>query len=523
MINYQGEKMINVFIEALKKAYQNGLKNDEYMCPLVAWKDKNSYGRIKDGDVVILCFSRGEREIQLTQALLGHAHFPCQGLPHLKIITLVHFHHRLNVDVAFPRPIIKDNLGEVLSRHGIRQARIAESEKGIHIGKFLSGGQEEAYPGEERYIIPTTPDTKKKPEMNLPKVAAMVKEKLLDKVYPFIAVNIANADVFGHFPDETLMDSCVAAIDKYLGEILQAARQCNYVTLITADHGVIETAHDPETGQISLGHTTNPVSFVVVPPSSLSQKYFLLKNKGKLSNIAPTILDILRIPKPKIMAEESLFSRGPQMSHPRCLLVILDGWGNGTPGEHNPIWRTPTPCWDAILAQYPNALLAASGEAAGKLPHAPGNSEAGHENIGAGRVILQTDTLLAKGFTGNPILEEAVETSKEKGKNLHIIGMLSHKSSHGKIKYIENMLVLAAKKNLNSIYVHGVLDSRSTPTPTSGPEFLRELEAIFQRQGRGNLATLIGRDIALDRNRHWEKTEMTYRALVFGEGKEVSS
>jgi len=521
MMHYQKPKVINAFIKALKETYKQGLKNDEYLTPLVAWKDNSPYGRIKDGDVVILCFSRGEREIQLTQALLGEAPFSCQKFANLKIVTLVNFHHSLNVEVAFSRPVIQNNLGEILSKFGIKQARIAESEKGAHIGKFLSGGKEEPYPGEERIIIPTTSESKKRPEMNLAKVTEIVKEKLSSKNYPFIAVNIANADVFGHFPDENLMDACVSVIDKYLGEIVKTAQQYNYITLITADHGVIEIAHDPKTGKMHLGHTTNPVPFVVVPPPSLPENAFILKNHGKLANVAPTILDIFSLPKPKDMTEESLLLKKPKIENPQCLLIILDGWGYGTEGPHNPIWRTPTPNWDAIIAKYPWVLLAASGEAVGKLPNAPGNSEAGHENIGAGRVVLQADVLLAKDFINNPVLEGAIKTVKERGTNLHLLGILSHKSSHGKIKYIENMLVLAARRNFNSVYIHGILDGRSAPTPTSGPQFLEELSIILQMQGVGNLVTLIGRNIALDRNQNWRKTEIAYRALVFGEGVKV--
>lgn len=518
---YQGQKTTGAFIKALRETYKQGLKNDEYLTPLVAWKNNKPYGLIKNGDVVVLCFSRGEREIQLTQALLGKAPFSCEEFHYLKVITLVNFHHNLDVEVAFPRSIIKDNLGEVLSKYGFRQARIAESEKGTHIGKFLSGGQEESYPGEERFIIPTTPESKKKPEMNLPKVAAVVKEKLRSKLYPFIAINLANADVFGHFPNEDLMDACVGAIDRYLGKILETAQQYGYITIITADHGVIEVAHDPQTGQMCLSHTTNPVPFIIVPPFSLSSETFILKNGGKLANVAPVILDILNIPKPQAMTEESLLFKKPKLKNPQCLLIILDGWGYGTPGEHNPIWRTPTPHWDAILKKYPWVLLDASGEAVGKLPGAPGNSEAGHENIGAGRVVLQADALLAKGFTNNSVLIEGIETVKKRRTSLHLLGILSHQSSHGKIEYIKNILDLAAKENLDSVYVHGILDGRNAPTPTSGPRFLEELQVIFQTQGVGDLATLIGRDIALDRNKNWEKTKMAYDALIFGKGKRV--
>ncbi len=208
------------------------------------------------------------------------------------------------------------------------------------------------------------------------------------------------------------------------------------------------------------------------------------------------------------------------------LLLILDGWGIGRQDETNPIYLGETPFWDELLRDQPHSRLAASGEAVGLKPGKAGNSEAGHMNMGAGRLILQDDVRLDLAlkdgsFSRNEIFLQTFERVRQRGSSLHLIGLLSEKSSHGSIDYPVALLEMAREAGLKQAYLHLIFDGRSTQ-PGSAPLLLEKLEARLDEIGLGTVVTGVGRGIALDRDGNYAKTQRAFDALVTGTGRKFA-
>ena len=206
----------------------------------------------------------------------------------------------------------------------------------------------------------------------------------------------------------------------------------------------------------------------------------------------------------------------------RVLLIILDGWGFGRENDSNPIFMANTPVWDEYLRRYPNARLGASGQEVGLQKNKAGNSEAGHMNIGAGRVVLQDDVRLDMAmqdgsFYTNEIFVHIMEDNKQHGSSLHLITLLTEKSSHGSIAYPLALLRMAKERGLEQVYVHVIFDGRST-VPGSAPDLLKKFEALINEIGVGQIVTGVGRGIALDRVGNYAKTQRAFDALVLGSG-----
>ncbi len=206
----------------------------------------------------------------------------------------------------------------------------------------------------------------------------------------------------------------------------------------------------------------------------------------------------------------------------KVLLIILDGWGMGAQDETNPIFLAETPVWDDLLKNHPVRYLRASGNAVGLEDGKAGNSEAGHLNIGAGRVVPQDDVRLENAmkdgaFGENPVFVSAVEQAKQSGKAVHLFALLTKKSSHGSIDYPLELLGLCKRLEMENVYVHIIFDWRSTP-PGSAPELLRELEEKMRQIGVGTIVSGVGRGIALDRDKNWAKVKKAYDSLTIGKG-----
>jgi 2,3-bisphosphoglycerate-independent phosphoglycerate mutase len=206
------------------------------------------------------------------------------------------------------------------------------------------------------------------------------------------------------------------------------------------------------------------------------------------------------------------------------LLIILDGWGIGKEDQGNPIFLAHTPCWDNLTCHHPNSQLDASGEAVGLQAGKTGNSEAGHMNIGAGRVILQDDVRLETAmqdgsFYTNEVFLQTIDDVKCHGKNLHLIGLLTEKSSHGSIEYPLALLRISKALGLNRVYLHLIFDGRSTE-PGSAPALLEKLECQLDKIGIGQVVSGVGRAIALDRDGNYAKTQRAFDAFVSGKGKQ---
>lgn len=205
-------------------------------------------------------------------------------------------------------------------------------------------------------------------------------------------------------------------------------------------------------------------------------------------------------------------------------LLILDGWGNGNASDaNNAIAVAKTPNMDKFLAQHPHAELKCSGEAVGLPDGQMGNSEVGHLNIGAGRVVYQELTRITKAiregdFFENPVFLNAIKTVKSHGGALHLMGLLSDGGVHSHNKHLYALLNLAKQEGVKDVYVHAFLDGRDVP-PSSAAEFVQLLEKEIAKIGIGKIATISGRYYAMDRDKRWERVEKAYVAIALAKGE----
>ena len=199
-------------------------------------------------------------------------------------------------------------------------------------------------------------------------------------------------------------------------------------------------------------------------------------------------------------------------------LIILDGWGHGEESEHNAIANANTPNWDALLKTYPNALLKTSGNAVGLPEGQMGNSEVGHMNLGAGRIVYQNFTRINKAvadgdFFNNEVLCNAIDKAKANGGAVHLAGLLSPGGVHSHEAQIFAACEMAVQRGITKLYVHGILDGRDVP-PRSAEPSITALQAKLDELGTGSIATLTGRYYAMDRDNRWERVEPAYVAMT---------
>ena len=296
--------------EAIREAYKTG-QEDETLEPLILTsRNGKVVGRIKKGDSVIFYNIRGEREIELTRSLTEKAFsaFPVENDMEVHYATMIEYDRALNVDIAFPPDgEIRDTLSEVLSRYGFRQVKITEAEKAVHVGFFLNGKRGELFPGEERVIVPTRKDVAlfdEAPQMSIEEITATVIQKIRKDDYRFIFANFPNVDVVGHIENENAILSAVEAVDSATGQVVEAALQAGVSVMVSADHGTVEKWLYPD-GAVDTGHTNSPVPFILIEPSGLVS----LRAAGGLTDVAPTVLDVLGIEKPAAMTGESLIAK----------------------------------------------------------------------------------------------------------------------------------------------------------------------------------------------------------------------
>jgi 2,3-bisphosphoglycerate-independent phosphoglycerate mutase len=509
--------------KTVKELYKEG-QTDYSLEPIVLVdEDDHPLGRIKDGDSVIFCCRRGEREIQLTEAFTeaGFNHFPRPYFQNLNFVILTLYHEKFkDLPVAFAPSKISDTLGEVVSRAGLRQLHTSESEKFSHVTFFFNGGNNQPFKGEDDIRIPSPKGVPfdQIPELSLPQVAEQVLQGIKEQ-YDFIVTNFANGDVIGHTSNNDAKVKCASVVDAHLGRVVDAAVGSDYVVLITADHGNLEEMTNTD-GTPHVAHTTNPVKFILIDPRFSST---LSLRDGKLADVAPTVLSALGLGQPSTMDGESLVSGHAWGGQRRVLLIILDGWGIGKADATDPIHLAQTPRWDDLLRRYPNSQLQASGDAVGLQSGKAGNSEAGHMNLGAGRVVPQDDVRLDQAmkdgsFYTNEIFCRVIDNARQHNTSLHLIGLLTEKSSHGSIDYPLALLRMAKEHGLDKVYLHMIFDGRSTE-PGSVPALLEKLEAKVEEIGIGQIVSGVGRGIALDRDGNYSKTKRAFDALVNGVGK----
>ncbi len=211
---------------------------------------------------------------------------------------------------------------------------------------------------------------------------------------------------------------------------------------------------------------------------------------------------------------------------PVCL-IILDGFGAASPGPGNAVSEAKIPNLDSYFARYPSTTLGSSGADVGLPDGQMGNSEVGHLNIGAGRIVYQDLTRISRAiedgsFFANPVLLEAVDRAKSAGAALHLMGLLSDGGVHSHNTHLYALLKLAKDRGLEKVYVHCFLDGRDTP-PRSAGVYIEQLESEMAAIGVGRIATVSGRYYAMDRDKRWERTKLAYDALVYGRGERAAS
>ena len=296
----------------LRDSYKNGVY-DEYIEPAVICSGEEPIGRIKEGDSVIFFNYREDRARQLTKAFVipGFSKFSAENFKNLSFATMTQYEKNLPAEVAFPPVEIKECLGKTLGEKKFSQLRIAETEKFAHVTYFFNGGNEEPFPKEDRLIIPSKDVSRfdEVPEMSAHEITDKVVENIEKDKYDFILMNFANADIIGHTGNEKAAIEAIEIIDECMEKIIQLVLSKKGCLLITADHGNVEEMMNTHTGERETEHSINPVPLWYVTPENhreKPQKESLPNVAGLLSDVAPTILEIMGIEKSPEMTGESL-------------------------------------------------------------------------------------------------------------------------------------------------------------------------------------------------------------------------
>lgn len=513
-------------IQAVKNAYRAG-QEDEALEPIVLVDENNRpVGRISNNDVVIFYDIRGEREIELTRSLTDSRFtaFETEKDMDLRFVTMIQYHPDLKVKVAFPpEGRVEKCLAEVVTTAGEKIVKVSESEKAVHVGYFMNGKREEPFDGEERITVPSpeVDNYAETPEMSAEKVVDEVRRQAGRKDVRLIVANLANVDVIGHIEDRQAVLRAVEHVDRALGNIEQICRKNGLTLIITADHGTVEEWLY-EDGTVNTGHTSHPVPFILTDFSD-GPSFRIAAEGGDLCDVAPTVLFLLGLNPSKLMTGKNLIlNQAAAKKKRRVLLLILDGWGHREDSYGNMITASNTEHFDRLWEEYPHTLLKASGEVVGMPTGTVGNSESGHLHLGAGRRIpldrVKIDRAVKDGsFYSNEVLKDAVEGAMQEKSALHLLGIVSHYSSHGTIRHLFALLDLAQRAGLRQVYVHSLIGRRGEK-PESGAVYVEKVIQKCRELKLGEVVTVMGRFWALDREENWNRVRKAYRALVFGEG-----
>lgn len=288
--------------EAIEKAYIRG-ETDEFIKPTII--DNNAL--IKDGDAVIFMNYRADRARELTQAITDKEfnNFERKKFISTNFVCLTEYKKEFNLPCAFPPQIIKNTLGDCISNLGMKQLKIAETEKYAHVTFFFNGGIEKELIGEDRKLInsPNITTYDLKPEMSAPELTNSLVESISSCKYDLIICNYANADMVGHSGNLKATILAIEAIDKCLKKVLQACDKNEAEILITADHGNAEQMLDLKTKNMHTAHTNNLVPLIYVGNRNIK---LLASGVGSLAGLAPSLLELIGIEKPKEMTGKCL-------------------------------------------------------------------------------------------------------------------------------------------------------------------------------------------------------------------------
>ena len=303
---------------AIKNYYENKVY-DEEITPTVVTQDGKPLTQIQNGDGIIFFNFRADRARQITQSfVLGNFKKFDRGVKlQLSVATMTEYERDLPVKVAFPPEVVHNPLARVISEANLKQLHIAETEKYAHVTYFFNGGNEESFAGEEHLLVPSPSVTSydQKPAMAGREITHKLIAALREGSYNFYVVNFANADMVAHTGNLPATIKAVEFLDEILGQVVAAALEVNGTLLITADHGNAEGLINLQTGTIDKEHSSTPVPLIIVA-SELEQKVAVnsvvtddlsqLKPAGILADVAPTILKLIGLPKPKEMTGLSL-------------------------------------------------------------------------------------------------------------------------------------------------------------------------------------------------------------------------
>ncbi len=293
-------------LEAVTQSYAKG-ETDEFILPTVVMKDGAPTATIKDGDSLIFFNFRPDRARELTRAFCCDDFDDFDRGPRKQVTFVCFTDYDATIpdkEVAFPKLILTNTLGEWLAANGKKQARIAETEKYAHVTSFFNGGVEAPNEGEDRFLVPSrkvaTYDLA--PQMSAEAICDTLVEKIHSGEYDLIVANFANADMVGHTGVEEAAIEAVAFMDKCIGRAVEAVEETDGQMFICADHGNAEVMVDKETGEPLTSHTTNPVPFILVNCDPACT----LREGGCLADVAPTLLEMMGLEKPEEMTGESL-------------------------------------------------------------------------------------------------------------------------------------------------------------------------------------------------------------------------
>lgn len=294
--------------KAVEASYAEGI-TDEFVKPAVI----GGYTGMRDGDGVLMANFRADRAREILAVLLDPDFdgFEVSGRPSFAAaMGMVEYssQHAVWMEALFPPEQLTDILGEVVSKAGLTQLRIAETEKYAHVTFFFNGGREEPFAGEERILIPSpkVATYDQQPEMSAPEVTDKLVDAIEQRKFDVLIVNYANTDMVGHTGDKQAAIQAVEAVDQCLGRVVAAVEKVGGAMLITADHGNAEKMKDATTGKPHTAHTTGPVPCVLVHPEAAK----LQVADGKLADIAPSVLTLLGLAAPATMTGNSLISEG---------------------------------------------------------------------------------------------------------------------------------------------------------------------------------------------------------------------
>ena len=302
LVRGEGEKHKSAAI-AIENSYQKEIF-DEFVVPTVICNNDKSVAKIEKDDSVIFFNFRPDRAREITRAIVDKdfKEFEREYF-NTYFVTFTNYDETIkNVSIAFKKDELTNTFGEVVSKNGLTQLRIAETEKYAHVTFFFNGGEEKQYPGEDRILIPSpkveTYDMK--PEMSAGEVTENVLNAIHSRKYDAIILNFANPDMVGHTGNIEAVIKALETLDIYVNQIVEAIEQEGGNLLITADHGNCEQMVDYKTGEPHTAHTTNPVPLVLIGRDDVKLK------EGRLADLAPTMLELMKIEKPKEMTGESL-------------------------------------------------------------------------------------------------------------------------------------------------------------------------------------------------------------------------